>query len=126
MKVIIWGGCVVALSILLVLLRYAGVMLGGIPTGLLFFGMSMLAAYLCKRWDGHVEQEHIKKSGMPTVTKAAQHCVCNQCGATLTGNTHYCKVCGAQVPKIRVCAKCGAGNAKTAHFCLSCGAELVQ
>lgn len=53
MKALIWIGCIFSLSLCLVFIRYAGVILGGIPSAALFAGMWFLARFLCKKWDEH-------------------------------------------------------------------------
>ena len=53
MKVIIWLGCIFGLSLFIVILKNAGIILGGIPTALLFWAMLWLARTLCKKWDEH-------------------------------------------------------------------------
>ena len=51
MKVVIWLGCIFGLSFFIVILKNAGIILGGIPTALLFGGMLWLARTMCKKWD---------------------------------------------------------------------------
>lgn len=52
MKILIWLGCVVAYSALVLALQYAGVTLGGIPVALLSFLLVFLPApALCRAWD---------------------------------------------------------------------------
>ena len=51
MKALIWIGCVVSLSLCTVIIRYCGIILGGIPSALMFAGMWWLATTLCKKWD---------------------------------------------------------------------------
>lgn len=56
MKALIWIGCVVSLSLCTVLIRYCGIVLGGIPSALMFAGMWWLATTLCKKWDARKQQ----------------------------------------------------------------------
>ncbi len=51
MKVLIWFGCIFGLSLFIVILKNAGIILGGIPTALLYGGMYWSARMLCKKWD---------------------------------------------------------------------------
>ena len=51
MKVFIWISCYFVLSIVLTFIRSAGVILGGIPTVLLYLGTFFLAKFLCEIWD---------------------------------------------------------------------------
>ena len=53
MKAVIWLGCIFSLSFFMVILKNSGIILGGIPTALLFGGMLWLARTLCKKWDEH-------------------------------------------------------------------------
>ena len=46
MKVLIWIGCMFINAVITVLLNSQGILLGGIPTALLFFGCFMLAKVL--------------------------------------------------------------------------------
>lgn len=53
MKILIWFICIFVNSLITVLLKYAGFMLGGIPTAI-FAGLTIwLACVLCKKWDKH-------------------------------------------------------------------------
>lgn len=51
MKVLIWIGCLFAKGIVVTLLGYAGIILGGLPTVLLFVATCWLADTLCRKWD---------------------------------------------------------------------------
>ena len=51
MKALIWIGCIFSLSLCMVLIKYCGIILGGIPSALMFGGMWWLATTLCKKWD---------------------------------------------------------------------------
>ena len=63
MKALIWVGCIFALSLCFVLIKNAGIILGGIPSALMFGGMWCTASSLCKKWDyrkkdkGNMEDE---------------------------------------------------------------------
>ena len=51
MKAIIWIVCIVALSTCMVLIKNCGIILGGIPSALMFGGMLWLAKKLCSKLD---------------------------------------------------------------------------
>ena len=51
MKVLIWIGCILLTSLIVVALGYTGVRLGGIPTALLYAVMIWVARSLCKAYD---------------------------------------------------------------------------
>ncbi len=53
MKALIWIICIISLSLTIVLLGYAGIILGGIPTAMLYSAMFGIALALCKKWDIH-------------------------------------------------------------------------
>lgn len=51
MKVVIWGLCIFVYAAITVALRSCGVILGGIPTMILYASMFWVARTLCKKWD---------------------------------------------------------------------------
>lgn len=51
MKVLIWFLCIFAYTLITTLLKGNGIILGGIPTMILFGAMLWLARTLCKKWD---------------------------------------------------------------------------
>lgn len=51
MKALIWIGCIFSLSLCTVLIKNCGIILGGIPSALMFGGMWWLATTLCKKCD---------------------------------------------------------------------------
>ena len=53
MKFLIWFGCILAYSLITTALRTSGILLGAIPTMILFGAMMWLAHFLCKKWDEH-------------------------------------------------------------------------
>ena len=53
MKVFIWIGCLFANSVVVVLFGYAGILLGAVPTMLLYGATFWLASTLCRKWDLH-------------------------------------------------------------------------
>lgn len=60
MKYLIWGLCLLICTTVLVAIRQAGVMLGGIPTVILYVILLYLPAhFLCKRWE---ERQETKKA----------------------------------------------------------------
>lgn len=70
MKALIWIGCIFSLSLCTVLIKNCGIILGGIPTALMFGGMWWLATTLCKKWDARTRQKgnepHDKSEGDPS------------------------------------------------------------
>lgn len=60
MKVLIWFGCLFILAVVQTMIRKAGILLGGLPTGLLVGATCWVAGILCKKWDendGSTSQE---------------------------------------------------------------------
>lgn len=57
MKTLIWLGCAVVAGIFSVLIDYAGIKLGAIPSIIVFFPFFWIADRLCKRW----EEKHPEK-----------------------------------------------------------------
>ena len=51
MKVLIWIGCFVAVSVVLTLISEQGIVLGGVPTALLYMGGVTAARALSARLD---------------------------------------------------------------------------
>ena len=55
-KAMIWMGCIFCFSLVTVFARNSGIILGAIPTTLLFAGMCWLARTLCEKWDPQDKQ----------------------------------------------------------------------
>ena len=51
MKILIWIGCILLYGIVNAMCRAQGIILGGLPTALMFFGIFFLAGTLCRLWD---------------------------------------------------------------------------
>jgi hypothetical protein len=58
MKVLIWIVCFFCLAVVRLVAQYSGIILGGIPTALLFGLTWFIAQKLCKKWD---QRKSIKK-----------------------------------------------------------------
>lgn len=56
MKVLIWVLCIFANALITTILKESGILLGAIPTMILFGAMLWLARTLCKKWDEHKER----------------------------------------------------------------------
>ena len=56
MKVLIWILCIFANTLITTILKESGILLGAIPTMILFGAMLWLARTLCKKWDEHKER----------------------------------------------------------------------
>lgn len=80
MKVLIWFLCIFANALITTLIKEAGVILGGIPTALMFAATLWLARTLCKKWDEHKGNKSIEENGSvqgeqsaPNVNREAVH-----------------------------------------------------
>lgn len=51
MKILIWIGCILLYGIVNAMCRAQGIILGGLPTALMVFGIFFLASTLCQLWD---------------------------------------------------------------------------
>lgn len=65
MKVLIWIGCFFCSAIVQLIFRYSGIVLGGIPTALLFAATWFLATLLCKKWDAKKESGTVTNVILP-------------------------------------------------------------
>ena len=98
MKVLIWLGCIFGYSILMVTLSNSGIMLGGLPTALLFAGMIGIAGRLCRNLDkdkesfksDDVSQNEVK----PRATE--YNFYCTSCHKPVTGWYKKCPLCGSE------------------------------
>lgn len=61
MKALIWIGCIFTLSLCFVMIKNAGIILGGIPSALMFGGMWWIASSLSKKWDIRKERKMNKE-----------------------------------------------------------------
>ena len=103
MKVLIWFLCIFANALITTLIKEAGVILGAIPTVILYGATFWLARTLCKKWDEHKESKATKKAAsVPTpqaTTNADQVRFCRKCGAKLIDNSQFCSKCGTEIIK---------------------------
>lgn len=53
MKVLIWILCIFANALITTILKEGGILLGAIPTMILFAATLWLARTLCEKWDEH-------------------------------------------------------------------------
>lgn len=72
MKVLIWIGCMLIPSITTMLFKDSGIILGGIPTGLLYGGAVWLSNKLCKKWDWYRVTKKATEVGMSVSEYAKQ------------------------------------------------------
>ena len=105
MKVLIWFLCIFANALITTLIKEAGVILGGIPSALMFAATLWLARTLCKKWDEHKENkaaaqnvpvQSVKSASTDTTEKVL---FCRKCGEKLIDNSQFCRKCGTAVIK---------------------------
>lgn len=103
MKVLIWFLCILAYSIITTLIKECGIILGGIPTVILFGGTMWLARTLCTKWDEHKETKTEQKEIAQTINSSTGESkleaedrtkFCKNCGAKLIDNSLFCRKCG--------------------------------
>ena len=117
MKFLIWFLCILANSIITTIIKEAGVILGAIPTVILFGATMWLAKTLCKKWDEHKENKDTAKKAQtqpvpqpapvkPAASQPASQipvndkiCFCRKCGSKLMDDAAFCNKCGTQVIK---------------------------
>jgi hypothetical protein len=65
MKFLIWCVCIFVAALIQIVIRNAGIILGAIPSALLFLAMWRIAATLCKKYDEKkARQLNNKNDGM--------------------------------------------------------------
>lgn len=105
MKFLIWFLCILANAIITTLITESGVILGGIPTALMFAATFWLARTLCKKWDEHKANREIEKSAavptpQPVFVTADQVRFCRKCGEKLIDNSKFCRKCGTEIVEV--------------------------
>lgn len=111
MKTFIWIACILGASTAQVLLKYAGIG-GAIPAILIYYGMSVSAKALCKKYD----------------RKKAQKAALYNYSAVSCNNVPKSPAPTAKPshPPIAFCRKCGNKLIKGSAFCSSCGAAVIK
>ena len=103
MKVLIWFLCIFANALITTLIKEAGVILGAIPTVILYGATFWLARTLCKKWDEHKENKAVKQNVPVQAVQTApadtteQVRFCRKCGEKLLDNSQFCRKCGTAI-----------------------------
>ena len=156
MKVLIWFLCIFANALITTLIKEAGVILGGIPTALMFAATLWLARTLCKKWDEHKENKAMEKEASAPkpqpyeqktehsfvaapVPGAGWRCSCGRPHpkyetSCICGKSKFDSITQAQsaefapgtIDKILFCRKCGTKLLEGSQFCSKCGTEIIQ
>ncbi|MBE6810080.1 MAG: zinc-ribbon domain-containing protein [Ruminococcaceae bacterium] len=111
MKVLIWIVCYFVIALITTALKENGVILGGIPTVILWLLVFFPARRLCKFWDEHKASPRSKTTMQSTR-------FCKECGQRLLDNSKFCSKCGADTSNDDIIEQ---GNEK---FCSVCGADV--
>lgn len=104
MKVLIWILCFFANALITTLIKEGGIILGGIPTALMFGGTLWLARTLCKKWDEHKANRSVKENVAVQDNPVEEMnndkvCFCRKCGEKLIDNSQFCRKCGTEIVK---------------------------
>ncbi len=105
MKVLIWLLCIFANALITTLIKESGVILGAIPSVILFSITMWLARTLCNKWDEYKENKADSKNihHQPCQTSISETnnkiCFCRKCGEPLVENSQFCRKCGTQAVK---------------------------
>lgn len=125
MKFSIWFLCIFANALITTLIKETGVILGAIPTVVLYGATIWLAKTLCKKWDEHKENKeaarktqsqpipqptHVKTTvpqtapvktidadPIPRNPNNGKNCFCRKCGNKLMDKANFCNKCGTKV-----------------------------
>lgn len=127
MKFLIWFLCIFANAIITTIIKEAGVILGAIPTVILFGATMWLARTLCKKWDEHKENKETarKTQGQPSPQPTPVKATVSQPAPVKTPVSQL----APQNPvndKICFCRKCGSKLMDDAIFCNKCGTKVVK
>lgn len=127
MKFLIWFLCIFANALITTLIKETGVILGGIPTVVLYGATIWLARTLCKKWDERKENKEAARkaqsqpSPQPTPVRATEPQtvpVKKTASDTIPQNPINDKIC--------FCRKCGSKLMDEAIFCNKCGTKVVK
>ena len=104
MKILIWLAFLFLNGMITALLNADGILLGFIPTALLFSATIWGAKSVCKLWDESKENRRTRKE----VEKIVQETIaakvstekisfCRKCGEQLLEGSRFCRKCGCQI-----------------------------
>ncbi len=92
-------------ALITTLIKEGGIILGGIPTALMFGGTLWLARTLCKKWDEHRANKTVEKNVTVQEISPIEEvnndkvCFCRKCGEKLIDNSQFCRKCGTEIVK---------------------------
>ena len=98
MKILIWVACLLANSIITVVIKANGIILGGIPTFIMYMITFAVARTLCEKWEEHKKnKEQRNRVGKDKYTERIAFC--RKCGKKLLENSQFCNGCGTEIVK---------------------------
>lgn len=104
MKILIWLAFLFLNGLITALLNSDGILLGFIPTALLFGATMWAAKSVCKLWDESKENRRTRKAAEKVVQEAIsaksvpdQIHFCRKCGEQLLEDSRFCRKCGCQI-----------------------------
>lgn len=126
MKVLIWFICFFVVALIRTSTQESGIILGGLPTALLYLGAYFIARSLCKSLDERKTEKKIQEG-----KNAFKHknYFCKECGQRLIDQGKFCNKCGAEVMENplndgKFCIRCGANITHDSDNCHVCFAEI--
>ena len=123
MKVLIWVGCLFVYVIIQTAFQASGIMLGAIPTVILFSIAGWSARTLCKKWDEYsyekgrekFQKEYKEPTHPPGYVSVVKEADETPMEAEQT-----------EPPQIKFCRKCGFELLDGSEFCSKCGTAIVK
>ena len=103
MKVFIWFACIFVCSFINTALNTSGILLGGIPTIILYGSTIWIAITLCKKYEENKKNSPDKKieiqkdAGTQNTVNFDKICFCRKCGEKLIDNSKSCSICGTEI-----------------------------
>ncbi len=142
MKVIIWLACFFVNALITTAFRSNGILLGAIPTVLLFSATVWVARALCRKWDDHkgnkeLEKQLAQQTKQPAVDSVPYEDIRT---APVSAAEWRCS-CGRVNPKYQSSCVCGKSRfenmtqtkaeatvaaPQTDRFCVNCGEKLIE
>ena len=126
MKVLIWFACFFVVALIRTSIQESGIILGGLPTALLYLGAYFIARSLCKSLD---ERKTEKKTQEGKNAFKHNNSFCKECGQRLMDQGKFCNKCGTEAMENplndgKFCIRCGANITHDSDNCHVCFAEI--
>ena len=105
MKILIWFLCILANSIITAIIKANGIILGGIPTFIMYMITFAVARTLCEKWQEYKNNKQKKTTTtVETIdeeeTEIKDKIVfCRKCGFKLIDDSEFCSNCGTNIIK---------------------------